>query len=41
MATERPPESLRREIWAILFLYLVIAILPLLIGWVFAPSTPP
>ena len=41
MAADRPPESLRREIWAILVLYLVIAILPLLIGWAFAPTTPP
>ncbi len=41
MAADRPPESLLREIWAILVLYLVIAILPLLIGWACAPSTPP
>ena len=41
MAPDPPPESLLREIWAIAFLYLVIAILPLIIGWAFAPSTPP
>ena len=33
---EGPPESLKREIWAIGVLYLAIAVLPLIIGWVFA-----
>lgn len=32
-----PPESLRREILAILVLYLAVAVLPLLIGMAFAP----
>lgn len=31
-------ESLAREIWAIGILYLAIAILPLVIGWLFAPD---
>ena len=40
MTVDPPPESLTREIWAILVLYLVIAILPLFIGWAFAPPGP-
>ncbi len=40
MKTDRPPESLAREVWAILFLYLITAILPLVIGWALAPTTP-
>ena len=36
-----PPESLLREIWAILVLYLAISVLPLVIGWAFAPPAPP
>ncbi len=34
----KPPESLRRELLAILFLYGVLAIIPLLIGVVFGPA---
>lgn len=40
-ADERPesrePPSLRRELRAILTLYLVVSILPLLLGWFLAP----
>lgn len=32
-----PPESLRREILAILILYAAVSVLPLLIGMAFAP----
>jgi hypothetical protein len=34
----RPPESLGREILAILFLYCVLTLIPLALGWAFAPS---
>lgn len=37
---EGPPqrvESLRRELWAILFLYAALAVLPFLVGMAFAP----
>ena len=37
---ERHPESLAREIWAIGILYLAISILPLIVGWLFAPEMP-
>jgi hypothetical protein len=33
-----PPQSLRRELYAICFLFAVVAILPLLIGIAFAPK---
>lgn len=33
----KPVESLRRELLAILFLYAAVAVLPFLIGMVFAP----
>jgi hypothetical protein len=33
-----PPQSLRRELYAILFLFAVVAVLPLLIGIAFAPK---
>ena len=32
-----PPESLRRELWAILFLYAILAVLPVLIGFATGP----
>ena len=38
MGPDRPGESLAREIWAILFLYLAISLLPLLLGWALAPG---
>ncbi len=31
------PPTLRRELWAILFLYLALSILPILIGIAFGP----
>ena len=34
---QRPPESLRRELFAILFLYGILSVLPLLIGFATAP----
>ncbi len=35
----QPPESsLRRELWAILVLYLVLALLPILLGLAFGPA---
>jgi hypothetical protein len=34
----RPPESLRRELLAILFLYGVLMLLPAAIGWLFMPA---
>ncbi len=40
MKPDRPSESLAREVWAILFLYLITAILPLVIGWALAPTAP-
>jgi len=33
------PESLRRELYAILFLYAVLTVLPVAIGWLFQPTT--
>lgn len=33
----RPVESLRREVYAILFLYAVLTALPFLLGWLMAP----
>lgn len=36
--TPARPESLRRELLAILFLYGVLMVLPLLLGWMFAPA---
>ena len=32
------PESLRRELLAILFLYAVLTLLPAAIGWLFQPT---
>jgi hypothetical protein len=32
------PESLRRELLAILFLYAVLTLLPAAIGWLFLPT---
>lgn len=36
-APTRPAESLRREVYAILFLYAVLTVLPFLLGWLMAP----
>jgi hypothetical protein len=33
----KPPESLRRELWAVLTLYVVLSVLPLLIGLLAGP----
>lgn len=40
MKPDRSKESLAREVWAILFLYLAISLLPLVIGWALAPAGP-
>jgi hypothetical protein len=44
MSGERPPQpppnSLRRELLAILVLYAMLAVLPLLAGWAFGPESP-